>query len=373
MKLVLIVLPCAVAFAPAIRPLRTLRPVPRFPSSRVVVDPPPSRGVVAQAAKLYDSTLPPNFQPRAEVVARWLAFASVLAAIAGGFHIAAPHEFFDLPSQTWEAAAVAYPAVTAFSAATTLMRYDDEDDGGAAVARAMGGYESNDPKLARLVAAVHARSGLSGAPPRVFVVPTPEPNAFAAGTGASVVAVTTGLLDLLNTDELRAVLAHEIGHVRNEDMARSLQCGAMIAGLGFVMSCGDFLSRLGRDLDSDSDDGESGSLRGLGFILWASGTVTYAFGSLLRLGSSRTAEFAADAFAKSIGAGADLASALRKLDEYNQSSRLRREQGVGLGLASGAFASSYIDNPPARESPLLTLGGLLRTHPTMEERIEKLL
>ena len=78
-------------------------------------------------------------------------------------------------------------------------------------------------------------------------------------------------------------------------------------------------------------------------------------------------------FAKSIGAGADLASALRKLDEYKQSSRVRREQGVGLGLASGAFASSYIDNPRARESPLLTLGGLLRTHPTMEERIERLL
>ena len=53
--------------------------------------------------------------------------------------------------------------------------------------------------------------------------------------------------------------------------------------------------------------------------------------------------------------------------------RPQQTKGVGLGLASGAFASSYIDNPPARESPLLTLGGLLRTHPTMEERIERLL
>merc|ERR1719231_926449 len=138
------------------------------------------------------------------------------------------------------------------------------------------------------------------------------------------------------------------------------------------MTVGDFLSRLRRD-DADEDDSDGASFATLGLILYGTGALSYALGSLLRLGNSRTAEFAADAFAKSIGAGKDLASALRKLDTFSKSSTMTREQGAGLGVASGAFASSYIDNPPARESPLLTLGGLLRTHPTMEDRIERLL
>merc|ERR1719502_392705 len=86
MKLTLIALPCVVAFAPAIRPLRTQRPAPRrHQSSHVVVEPPSSRFGL-HLTQLHDSTLPPNVQPRVEVVARWLFFAGVLAAIAGGFH-----------------------------------------------------------------------------------------------------------------------------------------------------------------------------------------------------------------------------------------------------------------------------------------------
>jgi heat shock protein HtpX len=299
----------------------------------------------------------------------------VLASIAGGFHFAALHHLLKVSAATWNAAAVAYPSVVALSAAVALLRYA-KDDGSAEIASAMGGWESDDVELARLVGAVHAHSGLGGKPPRVFVIPSDEPNAFAAGTGASVVAVTTGLRELLNRDELRAVLAHEIGHLRNEDMGRSLQSGAIVAGLGVVMSAGDILSQIGRGSERDDDDDDDGGVSPatLGLILYAAGALSYRCGSLLRLGSSRTVEFAADAFAKSIGAGADLASALRKLDEFNKFAPLvTRERGVGLGLASGAFASSYIDNPPARESPLLTLGGLLRTHPAMEDRIARLL
>merc|ERR1712078_530274 len=130
-----------------------------------------------------------------------------------------------------------------------------------------GGFESNDAALRGMVGAVHARSGLGGDAPRVYIIPSEEPNAFAAGTKASVVAVTTGLFDLLTPQELCAVLAHEIGHVRNRDMARSLFSGCMVAGLGFAMTIGDYLMqserrdrRRSRKKDDKKDDGGLGSL-----------------------------------------------------------------------------------------------------------------
>ena len=77
--------------------------------------------------------------------------------------------------------------------------------------------------------------------------------------------------------------------------------------------------------------------------------------------------------AQSIGAGPDLASALLKLAEFGKGNKVERENGVGLGIARGAFAQSYIDNPPSRESPFLNLFGLLSSHPSHEERIQRLL
>ena len=84
-----------------------------------------------------------------------------------------------------------------------------------------------------------------------------------------------------------------------------------------------------------------------------SGATTYAMGTVLRLMHSRSAEYAADAFAKSIGAGADLASALEKLEASH--SKVTKRDEKTLGLASNAFAASYIDNPPERDSWLLTM------------------
>merc|ERR1712224_901705 len=256
-------------------------------------------------------------------------------------------------------AAVIYPLCAISSVVWNMIHYDQKDS--AAIAKAMGGFESNDPALRDMVGAVHARSGLGGDAPRVYIIPSEEPNAFAAGTKASVVAVTTGLLDLLTPRELRAVLAHEIGHVRNRDMARSLFSGCMVAGLGFAMTIGDYLMRSERSerrRKSKDDKKDDGGLGSLGLILYASGAITQAMGTILRMMHSRSAEYAADAFAKGIGAGADLASALEKLEATHATVKKRDEKT--LGLASNAFAASYIDNPPERDSWLLTMGGWLR-------------
>merc|ERR1712188_261387 len=183
-----------------------------------------------------------------------------------------------------------------------------------------------------------------------------------------------GLLDLLTPQELRAVLAHEIGHVRNRDMARSLGAGCMVAGLGFAMTIGDYLLRSDRHerrrKKSKDDKKDDGGLGSLGLILYASGAITQAMGTILRMMHSRSAEYAADAFAKSIGAGPDLASALEKLEASHAT--VKRDE-KSLGLAANAFAASYIDNPSERDSWLLTMGGWLRTHPRNQDRIERLL
>merc|ERR1712230_22694 len=298
-----------------------------------------------------------------------------LAAISGIMHFAGTLTLFDIALNTWDRAAVIYPLCAISSVIWNMVHYDRKDS--AAIAKAMGGFESNDPALRDMVGAVHARSGLGGEIPRVYIVPSAEPNAFAAGTKASVVAVTTGLLDLLTPQELRAVLAHEIGHVRNRDMARSLGAGCMVAGLGFAMTIGDYLMqserhdrRRSRGKKSKDDKNDS-SLGALGLILYASGAITQAMGTILRMMHSRSAEYAADAFAKSIGAGADLASALEKLEASH--SKVTKRDEKTLGLASNAFAASYIDNPPERDSWLLTMGGWLRTHPRNQDRIERLL
>merc|ERR1719152_30690 len=289
-------------------------------------------------AGLSDSQLKPRAQPAHESALKWVGFAATLAAISGIMHFAGTLTLFDIALNTWDRAAVIYPLCAISSVIWNMIHYDRKDS--AAIAKAMGGFESNDDALRGMVGAVHARSGLGGDAPRVYIIPSDEPNAFAAGTKASVVAVTTGLLDLLTPRELRAVLAHEIGHVRNRDMARSLGAGCMVAGLGFAMTIGDMLmqgERRDRRRKSKDDKKDDGGLGSLGLILYASGAITQAMGTILRMMHSRSAEYAADAFAKSIGAGA--------------------------GLASDAFAASYIDNPPERDSWLLTMGGWLRTHP----------
>merc|ERR1712167_250727 len=114
-----------------------------------------------------------------------------------------------------------------------------------------------------------------------------------------------------------------------------------VAGLGFAMTIGDMLMqgerhdrRRSRSKKSKDDKGDS-SLGALGLILYASGTITQAMGTILRMMHSRTAEYAADAFAKSIGAGADLVSALGKL-EASHATVTRRDEKT-LGLASNAF------------------------------------
>ncbi len=111
--------------------------------------------------------------------------------------------------------------------------------------------------------------------PAAYIVPTKEPNAFAAGRGRDrVVAVTQGLVDLLDRRELEAVVAHEVGHLKHGDTGRAAQAAAMLSGLSAAKRAGDRMLANKRKEKSDAS---------VAVALAAAGAASSAAGLLLRL------------------------------------------------------------------------------------------
>eukprot|EP00966_Prymnesium_polylepis_P209846 4860181-Prymnesium_polylepis.1 len=126
--------------------------------------------------------------------------------------------------------------------------------GGERVAKMMGGQPA-DATLTALCARVATRAGLPP-PAHVYVIPTNELNAFAAGFGSgdATVAVTKGLRNALSTRELEAVVAHEIGHIRHADTRTNMHVAVAIAGLGGLYEMGNILLRSCLLYTSDAAD-----------------------------------------------------------------------------------------------------------------------
>jgi heat shock protein HtpX len=211
--------------------------------------------------------------------------------------------------------------------------------------------EEEAPELYRIVRELAGRADLPM--PRMFLIPSDQPNAFATGRNPkhAAVAVTEGLLQHLPTDQVRGVLAHELGHVRNRDILVST-IAAMVAG-----SIAAIANVLQFSMFFGGDDDESP----LGFIgLLAAIIVAPIAAMLLQLGVSRQREYLADATgAKLLGEGRPLADALETLE--------RGTQAVPLAV-NPATASLYIANP----LPRVGLSALFSTHPPMAERIRRL-
>lgn len=193
--------------------------------------------------------------------------------------------------------------------------------------------------------------------PRLYVIPTDTPNAFATGRNPkhAAVAVTAGILQILGDSELEGVLAHELGHVLNRDILIS-SVAAMIAGAITVLArMGEFAMIFG-GYGRDRDDDRSGGLGGLLMLI-----VAPIAALLIQAAISRSREYAADA------AGADmtgnpygLANALEKLETGNK--RLPMN-------ASPATAHLFIVKP-------FSGGGIMTlfsTHPPIDKRIARLL
>jgi heat shock protein HtpX len=187
--------------------------------------------------------------------------------------------------------------------------------------------------------------------PKVYVIPTESPNAFATGRNPShaSVAVTQGILNLLSDEELEGVLAHELGHVRNRDILISSIAATLAGAITY-------LSRFGFFLGGDSrEDRRGGALGGLLMLILAP-----IAAMLIQLAVSRSREYQADATGAHLtGNPYALASALAKLDAFS-----RRVPMV----ASPSTAHLFIVQPLLG----MNFGNLFSTHPPIAKRIERL-
>jgi len=209
------------------------------------------------------------------------------------------------------------------------------------------------PRAYQIVERLTQRVGLPM--PKIYVLPTDSPNAFATGRNPShaSVAVTRGILDLLTDDELEGVLAHELGHVRNRDILIS-SVAATIAGaityLAEMMRWGMIFGGYGRD---DRDRG--GGLGALAMLILAPFAAM-----LIQLAVSRSREYEADATgAHFTGNPYALASALAKIDASARRMPL---------AASPSTAHLFIIQPFLG----MSFGSLFSTHPPTAKRIERL-
>lgn len=209
------------------------------------------------------------------------------------------------------------------------------------------------PALHRIVEELAANAGLPK--PRVYVLPSQAPNAFATGRNPAhaAVAVTEGILRLLSPEELRGVLAHELGHVRNRDILTQ-SVAAVLAGV--IMMIANMLRWTAIFGSSrNSDEGGGGPVAAIALAI-----VAPLAAMLVQMAISRTREFEADkAGAQISGAPLSLATALSKLTAASQRTPLRE--------GNPATAHMFIVSPLAGG-----LAGLFSTHPPVEERIRRL-
>ena len=216
-------------------------------------------------------------------------------------------------------------------------------------------------ELPRAYAAVERLTQKIGIPmPKMYVIPTESPNAFATGRNPqhASVAVTHGILSLLNDEELEGVLAHELGHVQNRDILISSVAATLAGAITMLASMGKWamiFGGYGRS-GNDRNDRGGGGLAGLLMLF-----VAPIAASLIQLAVSRSREYQADATgAHFTGNPYALASALQKIDAAS-----RRVPMQGTPSTAHLFIMA----------PLLggvTFGNLFSTHPPIAKRIERL-
>jgi heat shock protein HtpX len=195
--------------------------------------------------------------------------------------------------------------------------------------------------------------------PKLYVIPEPAPNAFATGRNPqhASVAVTQGLLELMNDDELEGVIAHELSHVRNYDILTSSIAATIAGAITYLASMGRWAMLFGGFGRNRDDDREGGGLATLLMIFLAPFAAL-----LLQLFLSRTREFSADETgARMVGQPYGLISALQKLGAYNQR--------IPTTSVSPSTAALCIVKPMFGGR---TLSSLFSTHPPLEKRIQAL-
>ena len=235
------------------------------------------------------------------------------------------------------------------AAVTNFVAYFFSDKIALATYRAQPVTRDQLPRVYEVVERMTQRIGLPM--PKIYVIPTDSPNAFATGRNPAhaSVAVTEGILNLLNDEELAGVLAHELGHVNNRDILISSIAATIAGAITFLARFGFFFG------GGDRDERRGGGIGALLMLILAP-----IAAMLIQLAVSRSREYQADATgAHFTGNPYALASALAKLDAYSKRVPL---------VATPSTAHLFIIQPFLG----MNFGSWFSTHPPIAKRIERL-
>src|SRR5256712_3432800 len=239
------------------------------------------------------------------------------------------------------------------AAVTNFVAYFFSDKIALATYRAQPVTREQLPRVYEVVERMTQRIGLPM--PKIYVIPTDSPNAFATGRSPAhaSVAVTEGILNLLNDEELAGVLAHELGHVRNRDILISSIAATIAGAITYLAQMGKFAMIFGGMNRDDRD-------RGGGFAALLMLILAPIAAMLIQLAVSRSREYEADSTgAHFTGNPYALASALSKLDTYSRRIPM---------VATPSTAHLFIIQPLLG----MNFGSLFSTHPPIAKRIERL-
>ena len=254
--------------------------------------------------------------------------------------------------------AVLYVAV-GFALITNVWSYWNSDKVALSMARARPADPAQYAELHQVVENLAITAGLPK--PRVYVIDDPAPNAFATGRNKehAAVAVTTGLLSMMDRNELEGVMAHELSHIGNRDILVSTVAVVLV---GFVALLSDVFLRATMWGGRGGRDREGGNAL-VAIIAVITLVLAPVVATLLQLAISRRREYLADASGALLTRYPEgLASALRKLGSYQ----------APMLHASNATAHLFIANPFGASAARSMIARLFSTHPPIDERIKAL-
>lgn len=284
-------------------------------------------------------------QQSSNILKTWLLMATFLCVVIGlGWFI----------GYTYNNPGILYLAVI-FSLVMNVAAYWFSDK---IVLKMAGAKPANREQHFGLYTTVENLAITAGLPmPKVYVIDDPAPNAFATGRNKehAVVAVTTGLLSMMENEELEGVLAHELAHIGNRDMLIST---VVVVLVGFVSIVADMFLRA-RIYGGRDDNRASGAIAIVGLVF---ALLSPLVATLIQLAISRKREFLADATGALLTRYPEgLASALEKIGGY----------AAPLKRANNTTAHLYISNPFGGQA-LRGMHKLFMTHPSIEERVKAL-
>ncbi len=239
-----------------------------------------------------------------------------------------------------------------FAAILNLGSYWFSDKIVLGIYRAQKIEESDNPGLYRIIRRIASQAGLPM--PKIYIIPTDSPNAFATGRNPehSAVAVTSGILRILSEEELEGVISHEMSHIKNRDILISSIVATVAGAISMLAQMAQFAAIFGGGRDEENRGG------GLGLLFMA--IIAPIAALLIQLAISRSREYQADeSGAKISHKPLALANALKKLSYASQRVPLE---------ANPATAHLFIVNPLSGKG----LASLFSTHPPLEERISRL-